>query len=624
MKHAPRMSNLPLSHRLRVATAACATAALAGTLVFAGLSAADESAAGAGATPPVGSDGTQYAYLDVPNAASGIAFKQKAYSADGPIVTELPDGRFVQRTPSENVSATWDAEGAYTHPEQNVLYNCQYLKADQRGCNACHDDLGALLDVSRYDHTALTNNLGIDITVQMCVDCHTIGDGYMTSWYDFGTMIHGIHQDVANANCNSCHNMTADGEGVTLWDVSKHTLVRGITAVEGIEGDFSWNQTDVIPQDDVFNFSWYWRGSDYLRNYRDVNSDQPTDTSIYDDWTITVSGEVGHEVTFTLADLIANAPVETKAITMQCTYNPTGGPYVANAVVTGIPLQWMIEQAGGTTDAAYGMYASSADGNANSMLVENIADKDALLVYQINGETLTWDQGFPCMLWVGGTGAPVNTKELSDLIFVDENDPWVWEYQGWENEDGTGYYNKPQVGVWGTPEGLCIQAGEPYTFKGYATSWDQATTAIEFSMDGGQTWTTCETPDAAVSQWVSWEFTWTPPEDIDTAYVLMVRAVTEDGSVTPEPVEVMVNAKSDLEAFAEAVRAAEGTDESLAANQAVLDGNIGTDEGGPYDIMTDPQGYIDQAEADGWATHTPDFDLWIAADPATDGNAKSE
>lgn len=612
---------MKLSHRMRVVTAACATAALAGTLALAGLSVADEAAGSADATPPTGSDGTAYTYLDVDNAASGIAFKQKAYDADGPIVTELEDGRFVQRTPNENVAATWDAEGAYSHPEQNVLYNCQYLKADERGCNACHDDLAALLDVSSYGHTSLTNNLGIDVTVQMCVDCHTIGDGYMTSWYDFGTLIHGIHQDVENATCNSCHNMTADGEGVTLWDVSKHTLLRGITAVEDVEGDFSWNQTDVVPMDDVFNFSWYWRGSDYLRNYRDANSEQPADTSIYDDWTITVSGEVNQEVTYTLSELIATAPVETRAITMQCTYNPTGGPYVANAVVTGIPLQWMIEQAGGTTDAAYGMYASSADGNANSMLVENIADKDALLVYEIDGEPLTWDQGFPCMLWVGGTGAPVNTKELSDLVFVDENDPYVWEYLGWSNEEGDGYYNKPQVGVWGTPEGLCIQAGEPYTFKGYATSWDQQTTAIEFSMDGGETWTTCETPDAAVSQWVSWEFTWTPPADVDTAYVLMVRAVTEDGATTPEPVEVMVNAKSDLEAFAEAVRAAEGTDENLAANQAVLDGNVGSNEGGPYDIMTDPMGYVDAAEADGWATHTPDFDLWIAADPATDGSA---
>ena len=99
-----------------------------------------------------------------------------------------------------------------------------------------------------------------------------------------------------------------------------------------------------------------------------------------------------------------------------------------------------------------------------------------------------------------------------------------------------------------------MQAGEPYTFKGYAASWDQSTTALEFSMDGGNTWAHCDTPDSTVNNWVSWQFTWTPPEGVDSAYVLMVRAVTEDGATTPEPVEVMVNAKSDLDAFAEQVR----------------------------------------------------------------------
>lgn len=630
------------ARRLHVISAACAGCFLAGTLAFAGVGTVSglaeeasnaaqtqtgEVAAGSsdsGASAAAGSADSEatanYAYLDTPSAASGIAFKAKAYSADGPIVTELADGRFVQRTPSENISANYDAEGAYSHPAQNVLYNDAYLKADQRGCNACHDDLAALLNAGGYGHTDLSNNLGIDVTVQMCVDCHTVGEGYQTSFYDFGTLIHGIHQDNADATCTSCHNYTEDGEGFTLWDVSKHSLLRGISDVSEVEGDFSWNQTDVIAEEDLFNFSWYYRGSDFLRNYREANGDE-RDTSIYDTWTITLSGEVNQEVTYTLADLIANAPSETKAVTMHCTYNPTGGPYIGNCVVTGIPLSWLIEQAGGLTDAAYGMYASSSDGNANSMLVENLDGKDALLVYEIDGEPLSWDDGFPCMLWVGGTGAPINTKELSDLIFVDDTDEWVWEYLGWTTEDGEGYYNKPNVGIWGTPEGLCIQAGEPYTFSGYAAAWDQPITAIEFSMDGGQTWTSCDTTDASVNQWVSWQFTWTPPADAETAYVLQVRARTADDATTPEPVEVMVNAKADLDAFAQQVRDAEGQVEGLADNQAVIDGNVGSNEGGPLTILDDPSAYAANL-SDG--TETPNFELWTGPADATTSAAGGE
>lgn len=636
------------TRRFHGIAAACAAVAFAGALSFAGVGLAQESAQGpqpadgtavvasqsadgttaaaasqsaddatdAGATAAASAD--DYTYLQTPDAASGVALKAKAYSADGPIVTELADGRLVQRTPGENISTGYDAEGAYTHPAQNVLYNCAFLKADERGCNACHDDLAALVDNGSYGHTKLSNDMGIDVTVQMCIDCHTVGDGYMTSFYDFGTLIHGIHQDVDGATCASCHNVTADGEGFTLWDVTKHQLMRGITNVESPEGDFSWNQTDVISAEELFNFSWYYRGSDYLRNYREANGDE-RNTDIYDTWTVTVSGEVNQEVTYTLADLIAQAPSETKAVTMQCTYNPTGGPYIGNCMVTGIPLSWLLEQAGGLTDAAYGMYASSSDGNANSMLVSNLDGKDALLVYQIDGQPLPWEQGFPLMLWVGGTGAPVCTKELSDLIFVDGSDEGVWEYLGWTTEDGEGYYNKPNVGVWGTPEGLCIQAGEPYTFSGYAAAWDQPITAIEFSMDGGQTWVSYETPDYDVNRWMSWQFTWTPPADAETAYTLMVRSVSADGASTPEPVEVMVNAKTDLAAFADEVRAGEGKTDGLAANQAVVNGNTGTEDGTPGSILDDPVAYA-SALSDG--TETPDFTM-LAGATAGDAAAAS-
>ena len=610
------------ARRLHVISAACAGCFLIGALAFAGAGLAEESTKQVEASPAASASGDSsgkdggsgsYSYLDVPNAASGIALKDKFYSPTGVVVTELADGRFVQRTPSEDISANYGANGAYSHPAKNVLFNDAYLKADERGCNACHDDLAALLSQSDYGHSDMTNGMGIDMTVQMCIDCHTVGEGYQTSFYDFGTLIHGIHQDVEDATCPSCHNYTEDGEGFTLWDVSKHSLMRGITPVSELEGDFSWNQTDVIPADELFNYSWYYRGSDYLRNYRQANGDE-RDTSIYDSWTISVSGEVNKEVTYTLADLIANAPSETKAVTMHCTLNPTGGPYIGNCVVTGIPLSWLLEQAGGLTDDAYGMYASSSDGNANSMLVENLDGKDALLVYEIDGEPLEWDEGFPCMLWVGGTGAPINAKELTDITFVDDSDEGVWEYLGWTTEDGEGYYNKPNVGVWGTPEGLCVQAGEPYTFKGYASAWDQPITALEFSMDGGETWSSWETVDASVNQWVSWQYTWTPPADVDTAYVLQVRAKTADGAVTPEPVEVMVNAKGDLDAFAQLVRDGEGKTEGLAENQAVVDGNVGTNEGGPLGILDDPQGYAADL-SDG--TETPNFQLWTGAADAT-------
>ena len=121
------------THRLHVVTAACATTLLAGALAAVAFGTGSASAESADTSANTGSDGTTYNVLDMPSAQSGIALKDKAYSKDGPIVTELADGRFVQRTPSENISADYDAEGAYSHPAKNALYNCAYLKADERG-----------------------------------------------------------------------------------------------------------------------------------------------------------------------------------------------------------------------------------------------------------------------------------------------------------------------------------------------------------------------------------------------------------------------------------------------------------------------------------------------------------
>lgn len=112
---------------------------------------------------------------------------------------------------------------------------------------------------------------------------------------------------------------------------------------------------------------------------------------------------------------------------------------------------------------------------------------------------------------------------------------------------------------------------------------------------------------------MSWQFEWTPPEAADTAYVLMARSVAADGSTTPEPLEVMVNAKADLAAFAEQVRAAQGTDDSLAANQAVVDGNIGTDEGGSLEILDDPAGYAERLSGEEGSGWTPNLDLLAGA-----------
>jgi DMSO/TMAO reductase YedYZ molybdopterin-dependent catalytic subunit len=495
-----------------------------------------------------------------------------------PVVTELEDGTRIQRTPTEGENhTTLDTSYTYHLPEETVPYNTYYLKADQRGCNACHADLAETLNNMDYAHVDLSNSYGIQITVQMCIDCHTFGYGYMTNQNSFGSLIHGIHAE-GQADCWNCHVATGSGDGMQLWDVEKHNQLRGITAVSDVQGEFAFDQDLTTSVEDAFDFDWNYYDLDYLRHDKTAEGAE-LDQEMFDTWTITVTGTDGTTKTWTLPDLIAEFDSVTVPVTFACTLNPTGGPLIMNAVYTGVPLNDVFASMGidPTSEDFGGITSTAPDGFAESVQGSNYTE--AYLVYQIDGESLPWAQGYPVQLMVPGSAAPASVKEVSDItVLTPEEAELVHEWNGWPREtEGTDYYtpgnwpftdyngyqNKPNVALFHFSEGQIIETGQPYEFTGYAYAYDKRIVAMEFSMDGGVTWTRYETPDTTNANWVIWHFTYTP--EADSAYVLSIRSVAEDGSVTEEPIEVMFNAVTSDDGTASDDAAASG-DEAASAD----------------------------------------------------------
>ena len=472
-----------------------------------------------------------------------------------PETIELENGTVIQRTPDEGeVRTALDTSYPYHNPNDYQPYNTYWIKADDKGCNACHDDLAETLAEMEYSHVDLRNPYGIQITVQMCLDCHTFGYGYQTNQNSFGTLIHGIHETTEKAECWNCHVGTGSGDGMQLWDVAKHSELRGITPVADVTGDFSFNQDKTTPVDELFDFGWDYFDLDYLRTDNTAN-DTPLDQKMFDEWTITVSGEVDHEVTYTLPELIEKFESETRPITFHCTLNPTGGPLLGNAVYTGVPLRYLLEDAGMDPEAG-ALTFLAPDGFVESVQMDNYTE--AYLCYQIDGQPLPWKQGYPVQIVVPNSGAPASVKQVSDIMVVSKEEAAeLHEWNGWPREtegtayytlgnwpytDDNGYQNKPNVALFDFQEGQVIETGKPYTFSGYATAWDEQIAGVEFSMDGGVTWTRFDTPNVTRDNWVIWNFTYTP--EADSAYVLSIRSVTTEGRVTEEPIEVLFNAKS--------------------------------------------------------------------------------
>ena len=94
--------------------------------------------------------------------------------------------------------------------------------------------------------------------------------------------------------------------------------------------------------------------------------------------------------------------VVTKVSKEVCNWNGTGAGSVSNVEITGIPVSWLIERAGGYTDNAdiNGVRVMRADGSSKrAMPLDKVTAARPFLVYKINGEQLTAANGFPCTNW---------------------------------------------------------------------------------------------------------------------------------------------------------------------------------------------------------------------------------
>ena len=74
-------------------------------------------------------------------------------------------------------------------------------------------------------------------------------------------------------------------------------------------------------------------------------------------------------------------------------------------------------------------------------------------------------------------------------------------------------------------------AGRPIAFSGYVDDFEKPIAAMEFSLDGGASWTAYPTEAVDKSRGVNWQFVYTPPRA--GRYLLQARPVTADGTHSP-------------------------------------------------------------------------------------------
>lgn len=471
-----------------------------------------------------------------------MANRAKDYA---PEIRTLDDGTQIQRTPDSSEDSVF--------PGSESSYNTYSLNADNRGCDSCHEDgLADLVRNMDYKHFDLETGLGTNIDVKDCKMCHS-----ESSWMQhgltnqFGSLIHGIHsKDSFKGDCMSCHTATSDGEGLRLWEDAKYDVLSGILPVQNVEGDFSYEQDKLGGS---LGLTWWPIGVDDERVDAAFRDDAEVDPAQFESWEISVTGMVDNPFSITLGELVEQAPSETFISSSQCIINPSSGELLASVEVTGVPVSWLLEKAE-VQEGALSLNSIGSDGYTGygNYLDDVMGEEGGWIIYEVNGRRLTNLEGYPCRIWYPDHSFPMSTKAVTELV-VEDAQPHFNEGFGiegvfggagsWIGDEGSAaeFRNKPNVAICNTPEGEIIPIGKPYVFEGYADAFNEQIAAVEFSMDGGQTWTSFDTSDSDKKKWVYWNFSWTPEEE--GAYVLSVRAVTDEGRVSYQADEVMVNVK---------------------------------------------------------------------------------
>ncbi|MDO4493808.1 MAG: molybdopterin-dependent oxidoreductase [Clostridia bacterium] len=274
--------------------------------------------------------------------------------------------------------------------------------------------------------------------------------------------------------------------------------------IANVQGEFSFNQDVLSPADEVFNLFGTAATGVCAKPSFAMN-----DADIAEKYFVNVGGKLRNEYTTTLADLKAKGG-ESKITVCSCSMSNA----LAQTKVTGARVSDILELAG-VMDDANAISFVSADGYKSTMPLEYALENEAMLVWQIADK----ENPNGLQVWMPSTAAKYFTRQVTELeVFHTDEALNVEKPQG------------AKVSILNHMDDA-VAVGDGIVFEGFADDCGTAIAAVEFSLDGGKTWTTCKTENADPKKWVAWSFGYVA--EAPGSYKLDVRAVAADGTVSP-------------------------------------------------------------------------------------------
>jgi DMSO/TMAO reductase YedYZ molybdopterin-dependent catalytic subunit len=282
-------------------------------------------------------------------------------------------------------------------------------------------------------------------------------------------------------------------------------------------------------------------------------------------WRLTVDGQVATSLTLNMDDLKRLSAVDLVSV-LECAGNGRGfyepsmpglqwtNGAVGNARWRGVKLADVLKRAG-VKESAREILFNGADvpigtmpDFARSIPIEKALDARTLLAYEMNGETLPVQHGFPLRVVVPGWAGDSWVKWVTSISVLDREHDGFWmkrayRHPGTAVRPGTAVPPEQMQpvtslrikSVIAAPlDGAPTLVGAPVIIRGVAWSGDAGpVTRVDVSVDAGRTWNQASLRGDQRTQfgWRQWEYRWTPARE--AFYTILARARDAAGNTQP-------------------------------------------------------------------------------------------
>jgi DMSO/TMAO reductase YedYZ molybdopterin-dependent catalytic subunit len=254
------------------------------------------------------------------------------------------------------------------------------------------------------------------------------------------------------------------------------------------------------------------------------------------EWRLRVDGEVEQPIELDYATLRLLPAVEVTK-TLECISNfvakcelaPFHCDLLSTARWKGVRVSEVLALTGGLKPGVRSLAAIAADEFTTALPIEAALDPETLLVYEMNGEVLPREHGYPLRMLVPGRYGMKNAKWLVALRPLRREFADWYGQRNWSKQAFVKTMTRIDVPA---PEAV-LPPGEQRV-AGVAYAGDRGIAQVEYSADGGLTWQVAEflEPAAGRDCWVRWEGYFTLPAGTST--ILVARATDGTGALQSE------------------------------------------------------------------------------------------